>query len=214
MIGWIFLFVVALVIAWLFTNSKATRGLAVGTVIVIAVLIGLYFFVIDSPERREARVPPSTGQDRQTQEEKRAAVQSRFLLRPEDIAVLKRKLVTGTEFYWDNEGNRIERPDLFSWTFSGELKNESNEHAAKDVTFEIRIFSCPVFFSTPVEAAQIDELRRNCNPAGDRNLTLYDFKLAPGQTKSFKEDFKINNQREPRNWHYWAAITGVVTQVE
>ena len=136
------------------------------------------------------------------------------MLRPQDIAVIRRKLETGTEFYWDNEGNRVERPDLFSWTFSGEIKNVSEEHTAKNVTFEIRIFSCPVFFSTPVESAQIDELRSNCNPAGERNLTLYNVNLPPGQTKQFKEDFKINNQREPRNWRYWAAITGVATQAD
>jgi hypothetical protein len=215
-IGWIFLFVLALVVAWLFTDSKATRGLALGVLAVIAGLVLVFFFVIDSPERREAQKPDVDTQtlERETGERRRATIQSRIALQPGDIAIIKRRLANGIKVFWNNEGNQVELPDLYSWTFSGAIKNLSAKNIAKDVTFAIQLFSCPDYFTTPVETVLLDALTRNCNPAGMQNITLYDVMVEPGGTKTFSEDFKITNQHDPRNWRYWAEVSQVATYVE
>ncbi len=214
MIGWIFLFVLTLVIAWLFTDSKATRGLAIGVLVVVAALVFGFFFVIDRPARREAQPQPDTTREREAVQSRRAAVESRFALQPSDIGMVKRKLLPGIETFWDNEGNQVERADLFSWTFSGEIRNQSEKHTAQNVTFSIQLFSCPSYFTTPVETVLLDELTRNCNPAGTQNVTLYGIDLGPGKSKAFSEDFKITNQQDPRNWRYWADVSQVGTQAE
>lgn len=211
--GWAFLFAVAALVAWLFTES-ATRIIAIGLIAFIAAVSLLYFLVLDQPERREAQTPARETQERVAEELLQRQAQSQNLIKPADIALLKRTLKSGTDYYWGADGQRMERPDLFDWTFSGEIKNGSPAHTVKDLDIRIRLYSCPTYFSTPVEQAVITELSRNCNQVGERIMTLYGLNLAPNEARGFDEKVNLNNRIEPRNWRYWADVTRVVSQAE
>ena len=214
MIGWGFLLLLAFVLAWLFTETKFTRWLAFVAITLIAGFVAGYFLLFQTPEGRRGDNVPEAGLDRREVENQRNAEVSRFALQVEKIALRKRSLTPGTLVTWDNEGNKLEQPDLYTWTFSGDVQNTSDKHTAQDITFEIRLYSCPDYFTTPIASATFDQLQKNCNPVWDRNLTLYNISLKPGEIKQFSEAFKINNQRDPQNWRYWAKVSRVTAAVE
>ncbi|MGI9372171.1 MAG: hypothetical protein ACR2OJ_06720 [Hyphomicrobiales bacterium] len=212
-IGWVFVLVVAFVLAWLFTESKATRGIAFAVISIISVAIGTYFYIFNEPVGRQSEKLREPSQERQVAESERAAARSRFAIKTDEIAVLRRNLRNGVQVSWDGSGNRVEQPDLRSWIFSGAVENTSKEYTARDVSFEISIYSCPIYFDTPQEKASRQELQSACNLSGSQTVSFYGLGLGPGAQKEFEQKFSVNNLREPKNWRYWAQVSQVVTDV-
>ena len=210
MIGWAFVIVVLFVLAWLFTESKATRGLAFGVLSLITVATGAYFYFFREPVGRQSEKLREPSQEREAAENARVAANTRFAIRNDEIAVLRRNLRNGVQVTWDGNGNRVEEPDLTSWIFSGEIENTSKDHTARDVSFQISIYSCPVYFDTPRESASREQLQSACNLSGSRTVEFYDLGLAPGMRKEIEQKFSVNNLREPKNWRYWAQVSRVV----
>ena len=84
----------------------------------------------------------------------------------------------------------------------------------QDLSLLVRLFDCPVFFTTPAEKVQISRLTSECSLIGQRNLGLYAINVAPGATHAFKEAIKFIDQIEPRNWRYWVEVRGVTAVAE
>ncbi len=209
MIRWAFLFLVAGILVWMFADSKATRMVGFGVLGFIAAVSLVFFFILDAPGRREAVEPPRDKAIKQVQDVRRKLETQRFSLRSDDIALVGAELKPRNRVSYNNAGEKVETPDLFSWSVSGEARNLSEKHTAQDVFLRIRLFDCPSFFTTGQANAALDELNRTCSRIGERNLGLYGLGISPGGAKAFTDSVNFNDQTEPRNWRYWITVDRV-----
>ena len=109
----------------------------------------------------------------------------------------------------DATGARQTRPDYSVWRFSGEVGNGGEGAALRSVTFRLRLFSCPAYFTTPPEAVTAALLNASCTPLGERSVSVYDLDLAPGASRPFAETVRFAAGVAPSNWRYWADIINV-----
>lgn len=212
--GWAFLFVVAAMLVWLFLESRKTRLVALGVIAFFATVVMVFFFVLDRPERRQTDVPVPGADVSRTAELRAKIERSRTVLTPASIAMTFARLEPRRELTWGSDGKQHERENLYAWTFSAQVKNLSDEFSVKDMIIKVRLFSCPSFFSTPIDEVVIDELERRCALIGERNTGFYAIGLAPGATQTLSEAIEFDNQPEPRNWRYWAEVTRVDAVIE
>ncbi len=214
MFRWAFLFLILGILIWMFADSKATRWIGLGVLSAIALISGVFFYVLDQPERREATAPGVDRTIAEVEEVSRRLETARFALKPADIALLKSSLSPGQTVAWNASGDEQEAVDFSSWTLNGEIKNLSSEHTAQDVSLRARLFDCPAFFTTPIDQVQISRLTSECSMVGQRTVGLYDIKLAPGLTHTFTETIEFIDQIDPRNWRFWVDVTGVTASVQ
>ncbi|MEM8687056.1 MAG: hypothetical protein AAGF81_06990 [Pseudomonadota bacterium] len=198
----------------MFADSRATRWIGLGVLSAIALVSGVFFYVLDQPERREAAAPGPDQTIAEVEEVTRKLETARFALKPQDIALLKSTLRPGEKVAWSSTGDEQQAVDFSSWTLTGEIKNLSPEHAAQDVSLRARLFDCPAFFTTPIDEVQISRLTSECNMVGQRTVGLYGVKLGPGLSHAFTETIEFIDQIEPRNWRFWVDVTGVTASVQ
>ncbi len=208
--GWIFVLLLVVVLVWLVTENKTTRYAAVGLVSVFGLASIVFFYVLDQPERREARTPTTPPAENPAREKRETALK---VLKPSDVAFIAPELKPGTRKVWANDGTSKDAPDLFSWTLVGSLKNVSPDFPVNDVTFRVRLFSCPDFFSTPASEATVRELTGSCITIGDRSLAIYGLKIVPGDSKTISEQVTFDSQPEPRNWRYAVEVVRVTAEI-
>lgn len=214
MFRWAFLFLIAGILVWMFADSKATRAIGLGVLAAIAGILTVFFYVLDQPERRQAEVLEPDKAIAEVEDISRKLETARFALKPSDIDLSKAKLAPGKKVARNASGQQQQASDLFHWTVSGDAKNLSSEHAVQDLSLLVRLYDCPVFFTTPSEQTQIAQLSRECSLSGQRTLGLYGVKIAPGATHSFSEPVEFNDQIEPRNWRFWVEVSGVSAVVQ
>ena len=115
--GWAFLFVVAAMLVWLFMESGRTRMAALGLIGFAAAVIGVFFVVLDAPERREGS-RQVTGADVSEAAAQRAKIErSRTVLTPARIAMTAAQLTPGAETFWGKrwQTTRTPRPVLLDF---------------------------------------------------------------------------------------------------
>ncbi|MCP5084990.1 MAG: hypothetical protein GY948_25170 [Alphaproteobacteria bacterium] len=198
----------------MFADSKATRAIGFGVLAAIAAISGVFFYILDQPERRQASELAPDKAIAEVEEVTRKLETARFALKPTDIALMNRKLAPGQKVAWNAGGQQQQSSDLFHWTVSGEAKNLSPQYSVQNLSLRVRLYDCPVFFTTPAEEAQLAQLSRDCSLSGQRTLGLYDVKIAPGATYKFSEPVEFNDQIEPRNWRYWVEVSNVSAVAE
>jgi hypothetical protein len=206
-----FVLALAAVLVWLFAESKMTRMVGLGILGAIAVLAAVYLFWRETQNSVER--PPTEIARPQTPPDARTVEESFTVLSPADVALTRVSLESGVETYSGIDGKQYERPNLKSWTLSGEAKNLSKTYRVKDVILNVRLYSCPSYYSTPVNEVKYEDLSLICSKIGERSLGLYDLDLAPGSAKPFAQDFRFLNQGNALNWRYWVDVTRVVAQI-
>ena len=200
-----FILLLAAVLIGLFAESNSTRVIGISIVAAIAVLVGGYLYWRDTASvSRQARdtVPAQTRVPGETLTE----------LSPSDIALAGINLESGVETYWGIDGKQYQRPNLETWTLSGEVRNLSRDHRVKDVALMVQLYSCPSYFTTPVPAVKFEDLSLICSRIGERSVGLYDLDLPPQAEKRFSEPVTFPNQGEAINWRFWVAVARVVAQ--
>jgi hypothetical protein len=206
-----FVLALAAVLVWLFAESKMTRIVGFGILGAIAVLAAIYLFWRESQNSVER--PPTDIANQQAPPDARKVEESFTVLSPADVAFTRVSLKSGVETYSGIDGKQYERPDLRSWTLSGEAKNLSKTYTVRDVILNVRLYSCPSYYSTPVNEVKYEELSLICSKIGERSLGLYELELPPGAAKPFAQDFRFVNQGNAINWRYWVEVTRVVAQI-
>jgi hypothetical protein len=83
----------------------------------------------------------------------------------------------------------------------------------KDVTLNVRLFSCPSYYTTPFEQVKIEDLSLICSRIGERSVGLYDLGLAPQARKPFSQPLTFPNQGNAINWRFWVDVRRVVAQI-
>lgn len=214
MFRWAFLFLIAGILVWMFADSKATRAIGLGVLAAIAGILTVFFYVLDQPDRRQADVPEPDKAIAEVEDRARKLETARFALKPADIELSNAKLAPGKKVARNASGQQQQASDLFHWTVSGSAKNLSSEQTVQDLSLRVRLFDCPVFFTTPAEQTQIAQLSRDCSMTGQRTLGLYGLKVAPGATHTFSEAVEFNDQIEPRNWRFWIEVSDVSALVQ
>jgi len=203
----LFLLLLACVLIGLFVESPRTRfvGFAVAGVMAVGIIAYALF-------REHQELPAAPGGS-----EPAAAPQqvqrSLMAMKPSDIAVVNRVLEPVVETVTGNDGQPQERPNLHLWTFAAEVRNLTADHAVKDVTLRVRLYSCPSYFTTPNNALQVDELRLRCTTNGERSVGIYDVDVPAGGSKPFSQQITFIDQREPVNWRYTVDVERVVAAV-
>jgi hypothetical protein len=201
-----FVLLVAAVLIGLFAESNLTRVIGISLVAAIAVLVGGYLYWRDTatsvPRQARQTVPAQTRVQEQTLTE----------LSPSDVALAGINLESGVETYSGIDGKQYQRPNLESWTLSGEVRNISRDHRVKEVALKVQLYSCPSYFTTPVPAVKFEDLSLICSRIGERSVGLYDLDLPPQGQKKFSEPVTFPNQGEAINWRFWVAVARVVAQ--
>ena len=201
-----FVLLLAAVLIGLFAESKSTRIIGISIIAAIAVLVGGYLYWRDTATSvsRQARqtLPAQTRVQGQTLSE----------LSPSDIALSGINFQSEVETYWGIDGKQYQRPNLDSWTLSGEVRNLSRDHRVKEVALRVQLYSCPSYFTTPVSAVKFEDLSLICSRIGERSVGLYDLDLPLQGGKNFSEPVTFPNQGEAINWRFWVAVARVVAQ--
>jgi hypothetical protein len=208
-----FVLILAAVLIWLFAESKTSRIVGFSIVGIIGVLIAAYIFWRETQVSSRDHPPQASSAPEQPSPQPGTAERAFTELEPSDVGLAKIALTSGVETYSGIDGKQYERPDLRSWTLSGEVTNLSPEHMVKDVTLNVRLYSCPSYFTVPVNEVKFEDLSLICSKIGDRSLGLYDLRLAPKAAKQFSQPFKFANQGNAINWRYWVDVTRVVAQL-
>jgi hypothetical protein len=206
-----FILALAAVLIWLFAESRTSRIVGFSIVGVIAAAVGLYIIWRETQSSSRDHPPQTTAQP-QSAPEPATIERSLTALKPSDIRLQKLTLESQVETYFGIDGKQYERPDLKSWTLKGEVANLSAEHSVKDVTLNVRLYSCPNYYTTPFEAVKAEELALICSKIGERSLGLYDLNTPAEGTKPFAQPFTFANQGNAINWRFWVEVTRVVAQ--
>ena len=94
------------------------------------------------------------------------------------------------------------------------LKNLATEQTVKDVGLQVRLFSCPSYFTTPIGEVKVEELVSVCSRVGEASLGLYDLAAAAGASVPFSTTVIFRNQGRADNRRFWVDVTRVVAQLE
>ncbi len=211
MLRWAFLFVMAGILIWMFSDSKQTRFVGLGLLSAVAAVAMFFFYYLDTPERREAEVLPPDQAIAEVQETSRKLETNQFALKPADIRLINAKIAPGSKKSWNNNGEQVDAPDLFSWSLSGKAQNQSEKYTVQDLILKVRLFNCPSFFDTPQAKVTQKQLTTQCSRIGQRSLGLYGLKIAPESEAELAETVRFNDQIEPRNWRYLVQVERVST---
>jgi hypothetical protein len=209
-----FILALAAVLIWLFAESKTSRIVGFSIVGVIAVALGLYIIWRETQSSSQDHLPQTTTAQPQSAPEPAPIERSLTALKPSDVRLQKLALESQVETYFGIDGKQYERPDLKSWTLKGEAVNLSAEYTVKDVTLNVRLYSCPNYYTTPFEEVKAEELSLICSKIGERSLGLYDLNISPEGTKPFAQPFTFANQGEAINWRFWVEVTRLVAQAD
>jgi hypothetical protein len=207
-----FILALVAVLIWLFAESKTTRVVGLSIVGGIAVLVAAYL-VWRETERSTQGYTPQVTMPAQPAPQAESFERSLTALKPSDVQLSQLKFESGKEIYFGIDGKQYERPDLKSWTLSGEVKNLSTEYGVKDVSLNVRLFSCPSYYTLSHSESKIEELALVCSKVGERSLGLYDLELAQQEAKRFSQSFSFANQGKALNWRFWVDVTRVVARL-
>ncbi len=208
--GFLFVFALLFLLVFLFMENTRTRLVALGVLTFFAIVGTVYFVYLDVGE--DGPEPPAAdARLEDTRELARRTALVRQAIRPEDIAFAERSFAPSTQQVLNSRGQPEERPDLFSWVFSGTLQNRNSEYTVRDAVFRLRLFACPEFVSGDLA---LEELKVRCNTIGDRRLALYNLGIAPGGTAAFHEPVTFDNQPDPGNWRYWVETVSVSARID
>jgi hypothetical protein len=201
-----FILLLAAVLIGLFAESRSTRIIGISIIAAIAAVIAGYLYwretASDMPRQAQQTAPAQTPAQRQTFTE----------LSPSDIALSGIDLESGVETYWGIDGKQYQRPNLKTWTLSGEVRNLSRDHRVKDVALRVQLFSCPSYFTTPLSAVKFEDLSLICSLIGERSVGIYDLDLPPQGARQFSEPLTFPNQGQAINWRFWVRVARVVAQ--
>jgi hypothetical protein len=204
-----FILLLIAVLIWLFAESRTSRIVGFSIVGLIAVLIGIYLIWRETGGNISDQAPQATTQPAPVPE---ATPAEQSDLRPSDITLSGIKLDSGVETYSGIDGKQYERPNLRSWTLSGSVKNLSTDHGVRDVTLNVRLYSCPPYYTTPINEVKSEELSLICSKIGERSVGLYDLNLPPDQEKQFSQPLTFPNQGNALNWRFWVDVARVVAK--
>jgi hypothetical protein len=200
-----FILLLAAVLIGLFAESWMTRIVGLSLVAAMAAGVAGYLYWRESggmSSEIRPRVPAAT----QAQSERLTE------LPPSEIGLTGIKLESEVETYSGIDGKQYQRPNLQSWILSGEVKNLSPDHRVKDVALRVRLYSCPPYFTTPMEAVKYEDLSLICSRIGERSVGLYDLDLPAQGMKNFTQPVTFPNQGEAINWRFWVEVARVVAQ--
>lgn len=201
-----FILLLAAVLIGLFAESKSTRIIGITIIAGIAAVVAGYLYWRETA----TKLPRQAGQTVPSQTRVQEPTLSE--LSPSDIALSGINLESGIETYSGIDGKQYQRPNLRTWTLSGQVKNVSRDHRVKDVALRVLLYSCPSYFTTPVAAVKFEELSLICSRIGERSVGVYDLDLPPQGAKKFSEPVTFPNQGEAINWRFWVEVTRVVAQ--
>jgi hypothetical protein len=207
-----FILALVAVLIWLFAESKMTRVVGLSIVGAIAVLVGFYLGWKETGRGSQDYTPQVSARPEPAPQAE-SFERSLTVLKPSDVQFSQLKLESGTEKYFGIDGKQYERPDLKSWTLSGEVTNLSTQHRVKDVILTVRLFSCPSYYTVPHSDSKAEELSLICSKVAERSLGLYDLQIAPRGSKGFSQPFAFANQGKAINWRFWVDVTRVVAQL-
>ncbi len=195
---------------FLVLDSNRTRMVAVGILVFIAGVVAVYLLFLSEAEQRA--VPPAADDRlKDTRELERKAALVREAIKPQEVAINDQQFGPRTQQYRGSDGKLTERPNLFSWAFSGKVANLNTEYAVRDVVFRVRLFSCPDFIAGDID---LPTMEVKCVTIGDRRLALYDLGIAPAGSASFAETVTFDNQPKPGNWRYWVETISVTAKID
>ncbi len=205
----ILLLLLVAVLIWAFAESR-TAGTAVAAVVGAIALLVLGYYIW-----RDMTGSPTTAPSAVREKAPRPEQFKRSLtaLQPADIVLLNLTLANNVETFSGIDGVQRQRPSD-SWELAGEVKNVAAEQTVKDVALQVRLYSCPSYFATPIDKVKLEELSSVCSRIGESSLGLYDLAVAPGTTKPFASLVIFRNQGKADNWRFWIDVTRVVAQVE
>ena len=206
-----FILALVAVLIWLFAESRTSRIVGFSIVGVIAVAIGVYIMWRETQSSSRDH-PPQTTEQPQSAPEPTTVERSLTALKPSDVRLQKLTLESEVETYFGIDGKQYERPDLKSWTLKGEVVDLSAEHTVKDVTLNVRLYSCPSYYTTPFGEVKAEDLALICSKIGERSLSLYDLNIPPEGMKPFEQPFTFANQGNAINWRFWVEVRQVVAQ--
>ncbi|HKQ95853.1 MAG TPA: hypothetical protein VJS40_09630 [Aestuariivirgaceae bacterium] len=205
-----FLLLLAFVLIGLFVESRQTRlvGFAVVGSATVALVAYTYF-------REHETLPPGNpaGTANSPAAEPGQVRQALTALKTSDAAVLNRRLEPVVDTYVGNDGHQYQRPNLYLWSFSGQIKNLSAEHMLKDLTLRVRLYSCPSYFTPSNNEAPVEDIRLKCTTNGERSVGLYDLDLPSGAAKDFSTQVTFVDQRDPVNWRFTVDVERAVAEV-
>jgi hypothetical protein len=207
-----FILALVAVLIWLFAESKTTRVVGLSIVGAIAMLVAFYLGWRET-ERGTRGYTPQVSVQPQPTPQAESFERSLTVLKPSDVQLSKLKLESGTEKYFGIDGKQYERPDLKTWTLSGEVKDLATQYTVKDVILTVRLYSCPSYYTASHNESKIEELSLICSKVGERSLGLYDLQIPPQGGKPFSQSFAFANQGNAINWRYWVDVTRVVAQL-
>jgi hypothetical protein len=198
------------VLIWAFAKSK-TAGTAIAAVVFAIAAAGLgYYIWRDVTENRTATTPPAVREKAPAHEQFERSLTA---LQPYDIVLPNLKLENNVETFSGIDGVQRQRPARGSWVLSGEVRNLASERTVKDVSLQVRLFSCPSYFTTSLEEVKVEELSSVCSRIGESSVGLYDLAVAPGTTAPFSRTVIFRNQGKADNWRFWVDVSRVVAQI-
>lgn len=205
-----FLLLVAFVLIGLFVELRQTRllGFAVVGSAIIALVAYTYY--------REHELLPSANPSSELDTPAAAPADIRralTALKPADVAVLNRQLEPVVETSVGNDGQQVQRPNSFLWSFAGTIRNMSPDHMLKDLTLRVRLYSCPSYFTPSNNEAAVEDIRLRCTTNGERSVGLYDLDLPAGAAEAFSKQITFVDQREPVNWRFTVDVERAVAEV-
>jgi hypothetical protein len=205
----ILLLLLAAALIWAFAESR-TAGTAVAAIIggIAAGVLGYYIWQ-DVIASRTTTKPTAVRETPPPDQFKRSLT----ALQPSDIVLLNLRLENNVETFSGIDGVQRQRPARGSWVLGGEVKNLAPEQTVKDANLQVRLFSCPSYFSTSLEEVRIEELSSICSRIGESSVGLYDLDVPPGATKPFSRTVIFRNQGKADNWRFWVDVTRVVAHI-
>lgn len=205
-----FLLLVAFVLIGLFVESRQTRLL--GFAVVGSAIIALVAYTYYREHELLPSANPSSELDTPAAEpaDIRRALTA---LKPADVAVLNRQLEPVVETSVGNDGQQVQRPNSFLWSFAGTIRNMSPDHMLKDLTLRVRLYSCPSYFTPSNNEAAVEDIRLRCTTNGERSVGLYDLDLPAGAAEAFSKQITFVDQREPVNWRFTVDVERAVAEV-
>ncbi|MDP9137731.1 MAG: hypothetical protein M3N38_06095 [Pseudomonadota bacterium] len=207
----VLLLLLAAVLIWAFAESR-TVGTAVAAVVGVIAASGLGYSVWrDVSESRTATTPQAVRERAPAPEQFKRSLTA---LKPSDIVLPNLKLENNVETFSGIDGVQRQRPAPGSWVLSGEVKNLAVEQSVKDVSLQVRLFSCPSYFTTSLDAVRVEQLSSVCTRIGETSVGLYDLAVPPGKTAPFTRTVLFRNQGRADNWRFWVEVTRVVAQID
>lgn len=203
---WLVIYLLLIAVIWLFvTNRVWRRGLVAFATIVFGV-----FMLIFTLTQREIEADIKTA-DRFSEARKQESL-TYGAVKKTDIAIGQTSLTNPSQTVFDGAGRERIVSDLFKWQLQTSLTNRSTEFIVTNVTLQVTLYSCPVFYD--VVQADIDpgKLNANCTVIGTRTVGFDPLDLKPAESYQGQQIITFPNQPEPRNPRYWITVQTVTAK--